>query len=349
MTLKSSNGSGIRNSNVYDVAIIGAGPVGLACAIEAKRRGLTAVAIDKGAIANSILGYPIGMEFFSTPELIEIGGHPFATTGYKPVREEALEYYRRVAAVEELELRLYEKVERVDGDKGAFRVVTENGEVGARNVVVAIGFFDHPNLLDVPGEDRPNVTHYYKEAHPYARQKVAVIGARNSAAKAALDCYRHGAEVTLVVRSSELSDKIKYWIKPDLENRIKEGSIEAVFGATVEEIKEGSIIVRTAEDVREIENDWVLAMTGYHPDYDFLRGLGIDIADDRHCTPGFDESSFQTSRPGLYLAGTVCGGYATNRWFIENGRFHARQIMAHIAEGEVEGVDFDEMHWKTAE
>lgn len=332
-----------------DVAVVGAGPVGLACAVEAKRRSLGAVVIDKGAVVNSILGYPTNMEFFSTPELIEIGGHPFTTTGYKPVREEALEYYRRVAEVEELDLRLYEPVLRIEGEQGGFRVVTDRGEIAARHVVIAIGFFDHPNMLAVPGENLPKVTHYYKEPHPYARQKVAVIGARNSAAKAALDCYRHGAEVTMIIRAPDLSDKIKYWIRPDLVNRIKEGSIEAYFSSIVEEIKQEAIAIRTADGLREIENDWVLAMTGYHPDYTFLDELGIDIADDAFRTPVFDEVTFETSRAGMYMAGTVCGGYQTNRWFIENGRFHARQIMTHIAEGEVSEVDFDEIHWKTAE
>lgn len=334
---------------MYDVAVVGAGPVGLACAVEAKRRSLEAVVIDKGAVVNSILGYPTNMEFFSTPELIEIGGHPFTTTGYKPVREEALEYYRRVADVEELDLRLYEPVLRIEGEKGDFRVVTAKDEIGARHVVIAIGFFDHPNMLAVPGENLPKVTHYYKEPHPYARQKVAVVGGRNSAAKAALDCYRHGAEVTMIVRAPDLSDKIKYWIRPDLVNRIKEGSIEAYFSSIVEEIKEGAIAIRTADGLREIENNWVLAMTGYHPDYTFLDELGIEIADDAFRTPIFDEVTFETSRTGMYMAGTVCGGYQTNRWFIENGRFHARQIMAHIADGEVSEVDFDEIHWKTAE
>lgn len=336
-------------SQMYDVIIVGAGPVGLACAIRAKREGLEAVVVDKGAVVNSLLGYPTNMEFFSTPELIEIGGHPFPTTGYKPVREEAIEYYRRTAEVEALRLRLYERVERVLGEKGAFRVVTDKDEIAARNVVIAIGFFDHPNMLDVPGEDLPKVTHYYKEPYPYAGQKVIVVGARNSAAKVALDCYRHGAEVTMIIREERLSDKIKYWIKPDLENRIKEGSIRAHFSATVEQIRPESVSVRTPEGLLEIENDWVLAMTGYHPDYDFLETLEIEIHDDACRTPGFDDSTFETSREGLYIAGTVCGGYLTSRWFIENGRFHARQIMAHIARGEVADVDLEHRHWKTAE
>lgn len=334
---------------MIDVAIVGAGPVGLACALRAKREGLEAIVIDKGAVVNSLVGYPTQMEFFSTPELIEIGGHPFPTTGYKPVREEAIEYYRRVAEIESLRLRLYERVRRIDGEKGGFRVVTDKDAIEARHVVVSIGFFDHPNRLDVPGEDLEKVTHYYKEPYPYAGQKVAVVGARNSAAKTALDCYRHGADVTMIVRAPVLSDKIKYWILPDLQNRIEEGSITAHFGTIVEEIRDTSIVVQTPDGRRELDNDWVLAMTGYHPDYAFLDGLGIEIADDAFRTPVYDEQTFESSRRGLYLAGTVCGGYRTNRWFIENGRVHARQIMSHIVRGDVERVNFDEQHWKTAE
>lgn len=335
--------------DLVDVVIVGAGPVGLACAIEAARQGLSARVIDKGTLVNSIVGYPARMEFFSTPELIEIGGYPFPVQGYKPTREDAIEYYRGVAAREELDVRLYERVLRVNGTAGDFRVVTDKAEHRARNVVISIGFFDQPNLLDVPGESLPKVAHYYVEPYPYVRQKVAVIGARNSAAKAALDCYRHGAQVTLVVRSPELSDKVKYWIKPDLQNRIAEGSIRAYFNTAVEEIGESFIALRTPEGVKRIENDWVLAMTGYHPDYGFLEGLGIDIANDAYRTPVFDEASFQTSRRGVYLAGTVCGGFRTGRWFIENGRFHARQIMTHIASGRAEPVQFDAVHWKTEE
>jgi thioredoxin reductase (NADPH) len=334
---------------VQDVVVIGAGPVGLACAIEAQRKGLSCRVIDKGALVNSILGYPARMEFFSTPELIEIGGYPFPVTDYKPSREDALEYYRSVAARERIDVRLYERVLDVRGERGAFTVVTTKAEHPARTVVVAIGFFDVPNLLNVPGEGLPKVVHYYREPYPFVGQRVAVIGARNSAAKAALDCYRHGADTTLVVRSAALSDTIKYWIRPDLENRIKEGSIRAFFTTSVEEIRETTLVLNTPDGTREIANDWVLAMTGYRPDFAFLERLGVTLAGDEWRTPIFDEATFETARTGLYLAGTVCGGLKTNRWFIENGRFHAQQIAAHIAQGQVSPVAFDLMHWKTEE
>lgn len=334
---------------MLDVLIVGAGPVGLACAIEATRAGLSARIIDKGTLVNSIVGYPARMEFFSTPELIEIGGYPFPVPHYKPTREDAIEYYRGVAAREALDIGLYERVREVRGARDRFTVVTDTSEHAARTVVIAIGFFDQPSLMGVPGEDLPKVTHYYREPFGYVRQRVAVIGAKNSAAKAALDCYRHGADVTLVVRRATLSDSIKYWIRPDLENRIKEGSIRAYFETAVEEIRERSVRLRTPGGPVEIANDWVLAMTGYHPDYAFLEQIGVTFADDWCRTPIFDETTFETARSGLYLAGTVCGGYQTNRWFIENGRFHARQIAAHVAKGRVEPVVFEGVHWKTEE
>ena len=332
-----------------DVVVIGAGPVGLACAIEAQREGLQARLIEKGALVNSLVGYPVNMEFFSTPELIEIGGYPFPIQGYKPTREEALEYYRGVTARESLDVRLYERVLEVRGAQGDFTVITTKGEHRARNVVVVTGFFDQPNLLKVPGEELAKVSHYYKEPYSYVRQKVAVIGAKNSAAKAALDCYRHSIDVTLIVRSAALSDSIKYWIKPDLQNRIAEGSIRAYFSTAVEEIRPQSIVLRTPDGIREIENDWVLALTGYHPDFRFLESLGLGFDDDQYRTPVYDQTTFESNRPGVYIAGTVCGGYKTNRWFIENGRFHAQQIMRHIAGKRTEPVPFDAIHWKTEE
>ena len=338
-----------RERRAVDVAVVGAGPVGLACAIEVRRRGLSVRVFDKGTLVNSIFGYPTNMEFFSTPDLIEIGGYPFPVQQYKPTREDALEYYRLVAGREALDVRLYDAVLDVEGSQGSFTVVTEKARHAARHIVLATGFFDRANLLNVPGEGMPKVTHYYREPYPYAGQKVAVIGAKNSAAKAALDCYRHGARVTLVVRGSAISEKVKYWIKPDLENRIKEGSIKAFFNTTVQEIRPASVLLNTPEGLREIANQWVLAMTGYHPDFSLLQRFGVTFADDAWQTPLYDETTFETRRPGVYIAGTVCGGYQTGRWFIENGRFHARQIAEPIAGEAVERIPFEQIHWKTQE
>ncbi len=260
-----------------DVIIIGAGPIGLACAIEAKRAGLDALVIEKGALINSFLGYPTGMEFFSTPDLLEIGGYPLISRGYKPIREEALDYYRRVAEAEELDVHLYERVIRAEGDVGHFTVETEKATYACRFIVAATGFYDVPNLMGVPGEELPKVTHYYKEPYPYSGQKVAVVGAKNSAAKAALDCLRHGADVTLIVRGPDVSQSVKYWIRPNLLNRIKDGQITAYFDTTVEEIREHSLLLATPEGEREIANDWVLALTGYRPNYPLLERLGVDF------------------------------------------------------------------------
>jgi thioredoxin reductase (NADPH) len=272
------------------------------------------------------------MEFFSTPDLLEIGGHPFPTSRYKPLREEALDYYRKVAWTERLDLALYERVLRLDGSEGAFEVVTDRGSHRAGRVIVATGFFDAPNPLGVPGEDLPRVSHYFREPYPYAGQDVAVVGAKNSAAKAALQCFRHGARVTMLVRGPSLSESIKYWIRPDLENRIAEGSIAAFFGAEVTAIAGDSISFRTTDGPRTIRNDWVLALTGYRPDYPLLDALGVGVGDDAARTPAFDPGTFETNRPGVFLAGTVCGGLATSRWFIENGRHHAKVIAAEIAD-----------------
>ena len=338
-----------RERRDVDVLVVGAGPVGLACAIEVRRRGLTVRVLDKGTLVNSIFGYPTNMEFFSTPDLIEIGGYPFPVQHYKPTREDALEYYRGVAAREQIELSLYDRVDSVEGTRGDFLVGSTSGEHRARFVVLATGFFDLANRLGIPGEDLAKVTHYYKEPFAYVGQDVAIIGARNSAAKAALDCYRHGARVTLIVRAAAISEKVKYWIKPDLENRIKEGSIRAYFNTSVQEIRDDSLLLNTPEGPREIANQWVLAMTGYHPDFDLLHRFGVTFAEDAWRTPIYDETTFETRRPGVYIAGTVCGGYQTGRWFIENGRFHARQIAEHVAGEAVERIPFERIHWKTQE
>jgi thioredoxin reductase (NADPH) len=316
-----------------DAVIIGAGPVGLACALEIQRQGLTVTVVDKGALVNSIVGYPTNMEFFSTPELLEIGGYPFPMASYKPHREDALDYYQRVAASEKLSLRLYERVTGLRGQAGDFMVETTKGEIAARAVVVATGFFDVPNTLGIPGEDLPHVNHYYKEPYAHAGQNVVVIGAKNSSAKAALSLARSGARATLVVRGAEVSESVKYWIRPDLLNRIKEGRITAYFNTTITAITPHTVEVVTPEGPRSIPADYVYALTGYRPDYSLLvdmLALPLDENDDAR-PPIFDVVTHETARPGVYVAGTVCGGLATSRWFIENGRHHAQLIAAALA------------------
>lgn len=314
----------------FDFAIIGGGPIGLACAIASRRAGLSAVVIEKGALVNSIVHYPTDLEFFSTPELLEIGGYPFPTRNYKPRRSEVIEYYRQVAFAERLDLRLFEKVLTVDGEIGAFAVRTEKDLYPARHVIVSTGFFDIPILMNVPGEALPKVSHYYREPFKYTGTRVAVIGGANSAAKTTLELFRHGADVTLIHRGPELSKSVKYWIRPDLENRIAEGKIPARFNTSVVSIEPESITVEGPDGVETIRNDWVLAMTGYRPNFEFLEQLGIDFATDEHRTPVHDPSTMETNRKGLYLAGVVCGGMNTRVWFIENSRVHADAIVRHV-------------------
>lgn len=313
-----------------DLLVVGAGPIGLACALEAQNVGLTARVVEKGALVNSLVGYPTQMEFFSTPELLEIGGHPLATTLYKPRREEAIDYYRGVAQREGLDVRLGERVERVEGEAGGFTVVTSKGTHAARAVVVATGFFDQPNHVGVEGEDLPHVSHYYKEPYRYSGRRTVVVGAKNSAAKAALDINRHGGDVTLVVRGDEITTSVKYWIRPDLLNRIKEGSIQAHYHTTVEAITPDAVRLQTPDGPLAVPADFVLLLTGYHPDYSLLEGLGLTFEGPEKA-PVVDDATMESTREGIYLAGTVCGGYATSRWFIENGRIHAARIAAHLA------------------
>jgi len=321
---------------MHDIVVVGAGPVGLATAVEAQRQNLDPLVIEKGALCNSFIGYPTLMEFFSTPERLEIGGYPFSTRDYKPRREEALDYYRRVATAEDLDIRLYEPVISVEGRDGNFTITTDQGAYATRKVVVATGFYDIPNRMGVPGEDLDKVQHYFKEPYPYALTDVAIVGGGNSAAKAALACYRHEANVTLVVRDGALDEGVKYWIKPDVQNRIEEGSIDAHFHSTVEAIEPDTLHLNTPDGPFRIENDFVLAMTGYRPNYDLLERFGIGVQDDAARTPVHDEEgeTFQTNRDGVYLAGTICGGCDTSRWFIENGRFHAKKIIDHIVSAE---------------
>jgi thioredoxin reductase (NADPH) len=316
----------------YDVICVGAGPTGLACAIEAKRTGLRPLVIDKGVLCNSIYHYPVNMVFFTTPELLEIGDLPFVSAAEKPNRVEALKYYRKCVEHYDLDLRLGEMVTRVEGSDGDFRVHTKTQDGAmeqyeARKLIVATGYYDLPNCLGVPGEDLPHVSHYYTEPHPFWRRDVVVIGGKNSAAEAALDLYRTGARVTLVHRRADLGSTIKYWVRPDIENRIKAGQIKALFNAHVVRITSEFVHVTGPDGDKKLSAVEVFALTGYHPDFDFLRQLGVKL-DSETNKPALDPQTLESNVPGLYLAGVVIGGKHTSEIFIENGRFHGKQIIA---------------------
>jgi len=317
----------------YDVLIVGAGPIGMACGIEAKQAGLSYVIVDKGALVNSLYNYPVFMTFFSTSQKLEIGGVPFVSINPKPNRNEAIEYYRRVAEKFSLNINLFETVLNVaKTSAGDFEVTTSKRTYKVKNVVISTGFYDVPVMMNVPGEELPKVSHYYKDPHLYAFQHVVVVGANNSGVDAALETYRKGANVTLVIRSADIGPHVKYWVRPDIENRIKEGSIKAFFNSSVTAIKEDSITITTPEGERTIDNDFVIAMTGYQPDFKMLARLGVELAGEGACSPVYNPDTMETSLPGLYLAGVVCGGMDTHKWFIENSRVHAGQIFNHIAE-----------------
>ncbi len=321
--------------NVLDVLVVGAGPTGMACAIEAVRENLDTLVLEKGCLVNSLFSYPPGMTFFTTRERLEIGDVPFSSVNVKPTRAEALEYYRLVAHTFQLPIRYQERVLGVTAVDGQFEVRTTaaDGKAGtyrSRKVVIATGYYDIPNLLGIPGEDLPKVSHYYGEAHAFFKRKVAVIGGSNSAAIAALDLFRHGAEVTLIHCEPELSRHIKYWIRPDIENRIKEGSIRAFMESRLKEVTEDAILVETAQkEVVRLENDFVYALIGYHPDFDLLERAGV-VVDPKTSRPQCNPKTLESNVPGLYLAGVVISGRHTNEIFIENGRFHGKQIIGHI-------------------
>ena len=330
-------------ADMLDVLVVGAGPTGLACGIEAVRAGLKSLIIEKGCLVNSLYHYPANMTFFTNRERLEIGDVPFSSVNVKPTRAEALEYYRRVADFYHLPVRYQERVLAVQRSEEGFAIETaakfgERSAYRALNVIVASGYYDLPNWMNIPGEDLPKVTHYALEGHEFFQRKVAVIGGANSAAITSLDLYRHGAEVTLICREPELSRHIKYWIRPDLENRIKEKSIRALFDSMVKEITEDSVVVQRAsgETVR-IENDFVFALTGYHPDIDFLRRAGVEV-DAESYRPVCDPLTLESNVPGLYVAGVVVSGRQTNEIFIENGRFHGKQIIADVVEKRKPGV-----------
>ena len=315
----------------FDVIIIGGGPIGIASGLEAKKQGLSYLIIEKGAIVNSLFNYPINMQFFSSSEKLEIDDIPFISSEAKPKRNEALEYYRRIVTSNQLNIHLFEKVETVTKIEGNFKVNTSKSTYKAQNIIVATGFYDLPKTLDIPGENLPKVSHYYKDPHFYASQKLAIAGASNSAIDAALECYRKGADVTLIIRGKEVGKRVKYWVRPDIINRIEEGSIKTYFNAELKEITKDKLIFNSLEEGEvTIANDFVLALTGYMPNFKFLNAMGVQLSEDEKKLPDYNPKTMESNVKGLYLAGVVCGGMETHKWFIENSRIHALLIIDSI-------------------
>jgi thioredoxin reductase (NADPH) len=318
-----------------DVVVVGAGPTGLACGIEAKRAGFAVTNIDKGCLVNSLFNYPSNMTFFTTPELLEIGDIPFSSPNQKPTRQEALEYYRKVSEFYKLDIRQYEPVLKIEGSDNNFVVHTTNihghrREYHARKLILATGYYDRPNVMNVPGEDLPKVMHYYREPHPFFGLNVLIVGGKNSAAIAALELWRHGAKVTLVHRGAGVSPSVKYWIKPDIENRIKAGQVTAFFNSRVREITLEHVVLETPDGEMTLDNDYVFALTGYHPDFEFLCSLGIKLGGEADKRPDVDRQTLESNVPGIYLAGVIIAGMRTSEVFIENGRFHGQSIAADL-------------------
>jgi thioredoxin reductase (NADPH) len=314
---------------MLDIFIIGAGPIGLACGLAAQKAGLSFVIVDKGALVNSLYNYPSTMTFFSTSEKLEIGGVPFVSNNVKPTRAEALEYYRRVTVSNNLPVELFEEVQHIEPKDGAYTITTAKASYSAKHIIIATGFYDIAVKLNVPGEDLPKVQHYYKDPHYFAMQKVLVVGASNSSVDVALETYRKGAQVTMVVRGSEVSSRVKYWVRPDIINRIKEGSIKAYFNSSIKEIRPYEVDIETPGGLVTIPNDFVMAMTGYKPNFDFLNKLGVQLSADEKLLPQYNAETMESANlPGVYLAGVVVGGMDTHLWFIENSRVHADMIIA---------------------
>ncbi len=314
----------------YPIIIIGGGPIGLACGIEAKKAGISYLILEKGCLVNSLYNYPANMTFFSTSERLEIGDVPFVSVNPKPTRAEALEYYRRVTVAYKININLFEEVTTVERTGNTFALQTTKQNYTADHIIIASGFYDIPYLLNVKGEDLPKVTHYYKDPHFYAFQKVMVVGANNSAVDAALETWRKGADVTMVIREKEVGERVKFWVRPDVVNRIAEGSIKAYYESSIVEIKENEVIIQTPEGIKTIPNDWVIAATGYQPNLSFLEKIGIHLSNDEVRKPEYDEETHETNVPGVYLAGVICGGMNTSRLFIENSREHAVHILQSI-------------------
>lgn len=318
---------------MYDLLIVGAGPIGVTCAIEAQKAGIKYVVIEKGVLVNSLYNFPTNMTFFSTSKKLEIGGIPFISHNEKPTRREALEYFRRVNEDWKLNINFYEKVLTINKlDKDIFQIDTSKNIYQSKSVIIVTGFYDLPKRLNIPGGNLPKVKHYYDDWHPYIGQKVVVVGAANSACDVALELYHKGAEVTMVVRKKSISPRVKYWIKPNIENRIKEGSISAFFNSNITEIKEGEVTIQTPDKTATIKNDFVLAMTGYLPDYNFFKKIGMEFHDDEYETPIYNEKTLETNISNLYIAGVVKAGKHTSKYFIENTREHAAMILKDILE-----------------
>ncbi len=320
------------HKSTFDIIIIGAGPIGIACALEAKKQGLSYLILEKGCLVNSLYHYPTNMSFFSTSEKLELDNIPFISTNPKPHKAEALEYYRRIVTSKELNIHLFEKVESVKTlEDGSHQIKSEKTTYTASNVIVATGFYDIPNYLNIAGEDLPKVDHYYNDPHYYATQNTIVVGASNSAVDAALEIYRKGGKVTMVVREEKIGERVKYWVRPDIINRIEEGSIKAYFSSVLTEITETKAIIKTKQGIEEIDNDFVLLLTGYRPNFEFLKNIGIDLSNDGKKIPHYNEETMETNVSGIYLAGVICGGMETHKWFIENSRVHAKLILDDIS------------------
>ena len=316
--------------NLLDVLIIGGGPIGLSCGLAAQQKGLKYIIVEKGSLVDSLYHYPANMTFFSTSEKLEIGAVPFVSNNNKPTRNEALEYYRRVALSANLFINLYEEVTDIKRTDNKFQINTSKDLYYTSNVIIATGFYGRPFLLNVPGEHLPNVTHYYNDPHIYAFQKVLVVGANNSAVDAALETYRKGASVTMVIRDEQVGERVKYWVRPDIINRIKEGSIKVYYNSTISAIRENEVDLNTPNGLLTIKNDWVIAMTGYQPDLSFLQKIGIKLSEDEIKKPEYNENTHESNVKGVFLAGVICGGMNTHSLFIENSRDHAERIMNQI-------------------
>jgi len=317
-------------NTTLDVIIIGAGPIGIACGLEAKKKNLNYLIIEKGPLVNSLYHYPTNMTFFSTSEKLEIDSIPFISNNPKPTKREALEYYRRIAMSNELKIQLFEKVEKVNKQESLYRVHSSKATYSVKNIIVATGFYDIPNPLNISGENLSKVTHYYDDPHYYAGQNVAVVGASNSSVDAALEVYRKGGNVSMIIRGKSIGERVKYWVRPDIINRIEEGSISAYYESELKEIRDNEIEISSPKGNKVLKNDFVLALTGYQPNFAFLKSMGITLDNTKNKIPTYNPQTMETNQKGIYLAGVICGGLETHKWFIENSRIHAKIIMENI-------------------